>query len=54
MLNIFRVFSIIAIFAISVFPMDADDDEARQPARNDEYGGFNLPPKVVDMLRKEV
>ena len=51
--NMFRVFSIIAIFAISVFPMDADDDEARQPARNDEHGGFNLPPKVVDMLRKE-
>lgn len=53
MLKILRVVSIITILGISGSPIDADNDETQQPARNEEYGDFKLPPKVMDLLRKE-
>ena len=39
--------------AINVSPIGADTDETRQPAQNGKYGEFNLPPKVIELLRKE-
>lgn len=53
MLEIVRVVLIIIILGISVSPIDADNGATQQPARNDRYGEFNLPPKVMELLRKE-
>ena len=53
MFRILRVVSIITILGTSDSPIDAANDETRQPVRNEEYGEFKLPPKVMDLLRKE-
>ena len=53
MLKILRVISILTILGISVSRIDADNNATQQPARNAEYGEFKLPPKVVELLRKE-
>ena len=53
MLKILRVVSIITILGIGVSGIDAGDDKTAQPARNGKYAEFNLPPKVIDLLRKE-
>ena len=53
MLRILRGVSIITILGIGIIQIDASNDETPQPARNDEHGEFNLPPKVVGLLRKE-
>ena len=53
MLRILRVVSIITILGIGIIQIDASNDETPQPARNDEHGEFNLPPKVMGLLRKE-
>ena len=53
MLRILRVVSIITILGIGIIQIDAGNDETPQPARSDEYGELNLPPKVMDLLRKE-
>ena len=53
MLRILSVVSIITILEIGVSRIDAGNDGTQEPARNDEAGKFNLPPKVMDLLRKE-
>ena len=53
MLKILRVVSIVTILWINSSPIYADDGASQPPSRNGEYGEFNLPPKVVELLRKE-
>ena len=53
MFRILRVVSIITILGTSDSPIDAANDETRQPVRNEEYGEFKVPPKVMELLRKE-
>ena len=53
MLKILGVVSIITILEIGVSRIDAGNDGTQQPARNYEYSEFKLPPKVIDLLRKE-
>ena len=53
MLKMLGMISVITIVGIGVSGIDAGSGETRQPARNDEYREFNLPPKVMDLLRKE-
>ena len=53
MLRILRVVSIITILGIGIIQIDAGNDETQQPAQIYEYSEFKLPPKVMDLLRKE-
>ena len=53
MLKMLGMISVITIVGIGVSGIDAGNGETRQPARNDEYREFNLPSKVIDLLRKE-
>ncbi len=53
MLKILSAVSVLAILGIGVARVDAFSDETREPTRNEEYGEFNLPPKVMELLRKE-
>ena len=53
MLKILSAVSVLTILGIGVARVDALSDETREPTRNEEYGAFKLPPKVVELLRKE-
>lgn len=53
MFRVLGVVSIIPVLGISVSLIDADNGETQQPAWNEEYGEFKLPPKVAELLRKE-
>ena len=53
MLKILSVVSIITILEIGVSRIDAGNDGTQQPAQIYEYSEFKLPPKVMDLLRKE-
>lgn len=53
MLKILSAVSVLAILGIGVTRVEALNDETREPTRNEDYGAFKLPPKVVELLRKE-
>ena len=53
MLKILSAVSVLTILGMGVTRVDALSDETQEPARNEEYGEFKLPPKVVALLRKE-
>lgn len=53
MLKILSAVSVLTILGIGVARVDSLSYETREPARNEEYGEFKLPPKVMELLRKE-
>lgn len=53
MLKILSAVSVLAILGIGANGVDALNDETQEPTRNEDYGAFKLPPKVVELLRKE-
>ncbi len=53
MLKILSAVSVLTILGIGVARVDALSDETQQPTQNEEYGEFKLPPKVMELLRKE-
>lgn len=53
MLKILRVVSIVTVLWINGSLTDADNGESQPPSRDGDYGEFNLPSKVVELLRKE-
>ena len=53
MLKPLGMICILTVLGIGVFGIHADNEETHEPARNAEYGEFKLPPKVMELLRKE-
>lgn len=53
MFKILSTLSVLAMLGIGANGVDVLSDETPQLARNEEYGEFKLPPKVMELLQKE-